>query len=90
VSDRSKNWVIPILILTLGFGFFLSCAGVGGIVLLPIVQRAREAARREQVRNNLEQLGRALQNYHQEVTALPIENGEFEQDKDEQPVEDPG
>ncbi len=49
----------------------IGVVGILAALLLPAVQAAREAARKAQCRNNLRQIGLALQGYHGENNCFP-------------------
>ncbi len=62
-SQKSRTLLI-VLFAALG-GCALLCCGVGGVLLPPAIQAAREAHARQRAAENLRQIEQALRNYHQ-------------------------
>lgn len=74
MTDRRKTTLILAVVLTIGVCTVLLCVGIGGILLIATRHQAREAARREEVSNNLTQLERALEAYKQQhPTSAPAQ-----------------
>src|SRR5215475_7543291 len=65
--DKSAFTMVELLVVIAILGTLMS-------VLLPSLERAREAARRAQCLNNLKQYGHALHSYHNVNRAFPIGN----------------
>ena len=57
---RRAAWLVPVVLLVLAVA-----------LILPAVQQAREAARRTQSRNNLKQIGLAINSYHDTFNRFP-------------------
>jgi hypothetical protein len=60
--EKNRLVTIGVIILALFAGMTFFCCG-GVALLLPAVQAAREAARRQQAENNIRQIGEAIRNY---------------------------
>jgi len=82
-KGKSKRW--RWLVFFLLFMYFIGCdaIGIGMSLFLPAVQAAREAARRAQCENNLKQIGKAIQQYHEAKGCFPPA---FIADKDGKPM----
>lgn len=70
-SDQATHVLETILKAMLVVILLAFVAGVSLVLLIPAIQHAREDARREQLRENLKQVGLALQSYSAGTTAGP-------------------
>ena len=68
MPSTSRTTIIA-LVIALAFGAVVTAACAGVAVVLPAVQQAREAARRDAAKENLRQIGEALHQYEEREKA---------------------
>lgn len=72
---RPPGWISRGVQLLIDYSVLLALLVIGGgiaaVIASPAIQQAQEAARREECKRNLKQLGLALQNYHDTNPVLP-------------------
>jgi prepilin-type processing-associated H-X9-DG protein len=69
---RSNTALIVVLVVAIvAFVGFIMCSGIMVALLLPAIQAAREAARRNACANNVKQIEIALANYHDKYQSYP-------------------
>jgi hypothetical protein len=66
VSQSKENkFLVLVLLILAGVASLAVICGTGVLLAIPAIQQSREAQRRQEASDNLRQIGRALQNYHQ-------------------------
>ena len=71
-TSKGRGPVLVILLAAVA-GSAVLCCGIGTALVLPAIQAAREAKRRQECLENIEQLRMALDNYH-ETYQIPSES----------------